>query len=234
MSCICITIDSPVHNPNEGIFMAANIILLVILIFFLIVIAVFSLNLNIVVSFYASTEDEKLYQYAISLRNSATIKILSFELLRITSNKPPKKKSQKKERKKSNVGKKIKSNIKRYKSFIEIHNLSYVGQISFGTADHTALAAGVLNATAGVFTAYLGSLASKIFISRIDIRPLYNNDIKLNFLFECIVKCNAGNIIITTLNILKGSNKNVKSHKRRHVNSNEQHQGNGGCKHSDR
>lgn len=86
--------------------MAANIILLVILIFFLIVIAVFSLNLNIVVSFYASTEDEKLYQYAISLRNSATIKILSFELLRITSNKPPKKKSQKKERKKSNVGKK--------------------------------------------------------------------------------------------------------------------------------
>ena len=69
--------------------MAANIILLVILIFFLIVIAIFSLNLNIVVSFYASTEDEKLYQYAISLRNSATIKILSFELLRITSNKPP-------------------------------------------------------------------------------------------------------------------------------------------------
>lgn len=108
--------------------MAANIILLVILIFFLIVIAIFSLNLNIVVSFYASTEDEKLYQYAISLRNSATIKILSFELLRITSNKPPKKKSQKKERKKSNVGKKIKSNIKRYKSFIEIHNLSYVGR----------------------------------------------------------------------------------------------------------
>ena len=106
MSCICITIDSPVHNPNEGIFMAANIILLVILIFFLIVIAIFSLNLNIVVSFYASTEDEKLYQYAISLRNSATIKILSFELLRITSNNPQKRNLRKKNAKSRMSGKK--------------------------------------------------------------------------------------------------------------------------------
>ena len=218
----------------KGFFMAATIILLVILILLLLVIALFSLNLNIVVSFFASTEDEKLYKFAVSVRNSAPVKFFSFEFFRTSDSDRKKKKPQKKKNKGTRFWEKFRSNLKKFKPYLEIHNLSFVGQISFGSADHTALASGALNAAAGAFTALLGSLVSKIYVSRIDIRPVYDNEIKLNFLFECILKCNTGNIIITTLNILKGSKKNVKSYKRRHVDGNEQHKRNGRCKHSDR
>ncbi|HIU29132.1 MAG TPA: DUF2953 domain-containing protein [Candidatus Egerieisoma faecipullorum] len=209
--------------------MAANIILLVLLIILFLVLALFSLNLNIVITFYASTEIQKLYQYAISVRSEKRF----LELYRITEErrKKPKRKTQKK---KTPASRKLKSNFQSFKPYIEIHRLSFLGEISFGSADHTALAAGGLNAAAGALTALLGSLASKISVSRIDIRPVYDDTIRLNFLFECIVKCNTGNIISTTLNILKGRKQNVKSYQRRHVDRNEQHQGNGGCKHSDR
>ena len=60
--------------------MAANIILLVLLIILFLVLALFSLNLNIVITFYASTEIQKLYQYAISVRSEKRF----LELYRIT------------------------------------------------------------------------------------------------------------------------------------------------------
>lgn len=145
--------------------MAATIILLILLIIVLLVIALFSLNLNIVVSFYASTEEDKLYRYAISVRNSAPLTIFSFELFRTASGGHKKKKPQKKKNKGTRLWEKFRSNLKKFKPYIEIHNLSYVGQIAFGSADHTALAAGSLNSAAGVFTAFLSSLASKIFVS---------------------------------------------------------------------
>ena len=214
--------------------MAKLIILLVALILLLLIIAVFSINLDIVFSFFASTEEERLYKYAVSVRNSARLRAFAFEFYRASDsdkkNNPP----QKKKKKGTRVWEKFRTNLKKFKPYVEIDDLSFKGQISFGYADKTALAAGRLNSLAGVITAVLGIFVSKVNLHCIDIRPVYDNDFKFNFLFECILKCNTGNIIITTLNILKGSNKNVKSHKRRHVDSDEQHKRNGGCKHSDR
>ena len=213
--------------------MAKLIILLVVLLLLLLIIALFSINLNIVFSFFASTEEERLYKYAISVRNSAPVRALEFEFYR-ASDTDQKKKPQKKKKKGTRIWEKFRTNLKKYKPYVEIDDLSFKGQISFGYADKTALAAGALNSLAGVITALLGIFASKVTLHCIDIRPVYDNDFQCNFLFECILKCNTGNIIITTLNILKGSNKNVKSHKRCHVDSDEQHKRNGGCKHSDR
>ena len=212
--------------------MAATIILLVILILFLFFIAVFSINLNVVISFFASTNEPALYKYAVAVRIDSVIRPLAFELYRTTNNSPKKQKNKKK--KPSRIGKAIRKNLTKYRPFIEIHALSYRGQIAFGSADHTAFAAGTLQSAAGMFTAYLSTFASKTELHRIDIRPVYNNTISLDFLFECIVKGNIGNIMITTLNILKGSKKHVKSHKRRHVNRNEQYQRDGRCQYRDR
>lgn len=214
--------------------MAATIILLVILILFLLFIAVFSVNLNVVISFFASTKEPALYKYAVAVRIDSAIRPLAFELYRTTNESPKKQKKKKRKKKPSRIGKAIRKNLAKYRPYIEIHALSYRGQIAFGSADHTAFAAGALQSAAGIFTAYLSTLASKTELRRIDIRPVYNNAISLDFLFECIVKGNIGNIIIRTLNILKGSKKHVKSHKRRHVNRNEQHQRDGGCQYRDR
>lgn len=216
--------------------MAAQIILLVILILILLVIAILSINLNIVVSFYASTEEEKLYHYAVSIRTSSHLRFMEFELYRISNQekKKPQKKTKKKQKKSPQILETIRKNIKKFKPYIEIHHLSYSGEVAFGSADKTAIAAGSLNSAAGIFTSFLSSYASKVYLNSIQIRPIYSNDIQLNLFFQCIVKCNTGNIIFEALKNLKGSKKNVKSYKRCHGDSDEQHKRDGGCKHSDR
>lgn len=185
--------------------MAAEIILLILLILLLLLIAIFSLNINIVISFYTYADAENINNTL--LEYAASVRISSFEVFRKTNHSPKKKK------KKKDLGSKIFYNLREYVQWLELHNLSAVGSVAFGDAASTALASGILNGITGSAAALLGIFLSEIHISRIDIRPDYSDSIRLNFFFECILKCNAGNIILTTLNILKGSSKNVKSYK---------------------
>lgn len=186
--------------------MAAEIILLVLLLILLIIIAVFSLNANIVISFYTYADAENINSAI--LEYAASVRISSFEIYRKTNHTHKRKK-----KKKNSFGSKILYNVKKYVQWFELHNISAVGSVAFGDAASTALASGILNGITGSAAALLGIFLSEIHISRIDIRPDYSDSIRLNFFFECILKCNAGNIILTTLNILKGSSKNVKSYK---------------------
>lgn len=178
----------PLYKGRCGI---VYVFLLIILILLLIIIAVFSLNINIIISFYASDSYDKLYKYAAHI---------SF-FLRFESGK---KKS------KSSLGKKISNlifnNAEKFKPYISLHKISLVGQIAFGDAYSTAMAAGIVYSLAGTFIAFLSKYTSKIEVSRISICPVYNEKISGQFFFECILSTNAGNIIVESLKCLKGSN----------------------------
>ena len=179
--------------------MAATVILSVILILILLVIAIFSVNLNIVISFYFSSEYKELYKYAVRINR----------LVRFDSDKKNKKKKSSPQK----IRKKLFNNLKKYRKYIALHNVSFTGQISFGNAYNTAMASGILSGLAGIIISILSSYAEKISVSRINICPVYEEKINVEVLFECIACLNTGNIIVESLKILKGSSKNGKSHK---------------------
>lgn len=185
--------------------MAKSVILLVILILILLVAAIFSIEIHIVLSFYTSSEyltsqTENLYKYSVVVnrifrRDSST-------------------------RKKSNSKKNIIEEIRKFSPYLEISNISIIGNISLANAFATAISVGFLNSAASYFIAFLSAHCSKISISQITIRPIYSEEIQGDIFFECIVNANAGNIItesvkhfINTQIMKKGRKKNVKSHK---------------------
>lgn len=187
--------------------MAKSIILLVILILILLVTAIFSVELRIVISFYSSTEyltsqSDYLYKYSVVVNH--------FFRRDNSTQKKSKPKS------KENFFKKI----SRFSQYLEISNISIIGNISLANAFPTAISVGILNSAAGFFIAFLSAHCSKISLSRIMIRPIYSEEFEGDIFFECIVKTNAGNIItesvkhfINTQKTKKGRKKNVKSHK---------------------
>lgn len=170
--------------------MAATVILLIILILILIIIMIFSINLRIIISFYTSTNDllynkKKSYNYAVSVNR----------IFRTTNDK--------KKKKKSTTAHKVYESIKKSKKHIEITDVSILGNISFGNAADTALASGIINIISGNIIAYLSTFSSKISVSQINIRPIYNEQIEGELFFECIVKANAGNIITESIKHFK-------------------------------
>lgn len=170
--------------------MAATVILLIILILILIFIMIFSINLHIIISFYTSSQDllynnHKSYSYAVSVNR----------IFRTTNDK--------KKKKKSTTAHKVFESIKSAKKHIEITDVSILGNISFGNAADTALAAGILYILSSNFIAYLSTYSSKISVSQIIITPVYNEQIEGEIFFECIVKANAGNIITESIKHFK-------------------------------
>ena len=187
--------------------MAKSVILLIILILILLIAAIFSTEIHIVLSFYASTEylnsqTENPYKYSV---------VINRIIRRDESNR---KKS------KSRFKQNIINKIKKLSYCFEISDISIIGNISLANPFATSLSVGFLNIAAGFFTAFLSSHFSKISLSRITIQPVYSENIQGDIFFECIVKANAGNIItesvkhfINTQKKKKGRVKNVKSHK---------------------
>ena len=61
--------------------------------------------------------------------------------------------------------------------------------------------------TAGKLAESIGinqsTFSSKISVSQINIRPIYNEQIEGEIFFECIVKANAGNIITESIKHFK-------------------------------
>ena len=170
--------------------MVATVILLIVLILILIIIMIFSINLHIIISFCTSTKDllynnQKSYSYAVCVNR----------IFRTTNDK--------KKKKKSTTAHKVYESIKKSKKHIEITDVSILGNISFGNAADTALVAGILNIVSGNIIAYLSTFSSKISISQINIRPVYNEQIEGEIFFECIVKVNAGNIIAESIKHFK-------------------------------
>ncbi|MBR5786071.1 MAG: DUF2953 domain-containing protein [Clostridia bacterium] len=190
--------------------MTATIILFIILIFILLTVAIFSVNLNIVISFYASVDNffkmqdiEDMYKYSISVNR----------ILRRNNKKKRKRKKSK------NV---LFKNIKKFKKWIEISNITIHGNISSYDAFTTAIFTGIINSFAGIFIAFLSTCCSKISLSKVEIFPIYNEKIQGDIFFECIVKTNTGNIITESIkhffNTKRQKNKerkqkNVKSNK---------------------
>lgn len=151
---------------------------------------IFSINLHIIISFCTSTKDllynnHKSYSYAVCVNR----------IFRTTNDK--------KKKKKSTTAHKVYESIKKSKKHIEITDVSILGNISFGNAADTALVAGILNIVSGNIIAYLSTFSSKISISQINIRPVYNEQIEGEIFFECIVKVNAGNIIAESIKHFK-------------------------------
>lgn len=151
---------------------------------------IFSINLHIIISFCTSTKDllynnQKSYSYAVCVNR----------IFRTTNDK--------KKKKKSTTAHKVYESIKKSKKHIEITDVSILGNISFGNAADTALVAGILNIVSGNIIAYLSTFSSKISISQINIRPVYNEQIEGEIFFECIVKVNAGNIIAESIKHFK-------------------------------
>ena len=151
---------------------------------------IFSINLHIIISFCTSTKDllynnQKSYSYAVCVNR----------IFRTTN--------EKKKKKKSTTAHKVYESIKKSKKHIEITDVSILGNISFGNAADTALVAGILNIVSGNIIAYLSTFSSKISISQINIRPVYNEQIEGEIFFECIVKVNAGNIIAESIKHFK-------------------------------
>lgn len=146
--------------------------------------------MHIIISFYTSSQDllynnHKSYSYAVSVNR----------IFRTTNDK--------KKKKKSTTAHKVFESIKNAKKHIEITDVSILGNISFGNAADTALVAGILNIVSGNIIAYLSTFSSKISISQINIRPVYNEQIEGEIFFECIVKVNAGNIIAESIKHFK-------------------------------
>ncbi len=174
-----------------------NIFLLIFLLLILIFIAIFSININIVISFFASTEHENVYDYK--------IKIAYFTKKRTAA-------------KKNNgpISNKIKkdtiNHLHLYKKHIYFDDISVIGLVSLEKANLSALACGLLYSLSGFLCGLLYSHSSGIKINKIDIKPIYNEKIYAEILFECILKFNLGNIIFERIKIIR-SNKNVKSDK---------------------
>ena len=162
--------------------MAANIFLLVILLIILFVIIIFSVNLNIILSFYLSLDDflnnnHKSYIYAVCVN----------KVFRTASNN--------KKSKKSNSKSKIIHHIKRSRHHIEISNVSIRGNVAVLDNASTAITAGIAYIAAGLFIPFLSNYAKTVNISSICINPVYSGDFYGDIFFECIIKCNLGDII---------------------------------------
>ena len=187
--------------------MAKSVILFVILILILLVVAIFSIELRIIVSFYTSSEylnshSESLYKYSVVINR----------IIRRDNNTPNKAK----QKSKGNFLRRI----SKFSQYLEISDISIIGNISLANAFPTAISVGILNSAAGFFIAFLSAHCSKISLSKIVIQPIYSEEIEGDIFFECIVKTNLGNIItesvkhfINTQKMKKGRKKNVKSHK---------------------
>ena len=159
--------------------MVKIIILLIFLLIILFIIAIFSIDINIAVSFSVSTKHEELYDY--------DIKIFGYSF---------KKKNNKKKSKKKNYS--IYS-LSKYKSHIEIKQISITGTISLGRADITAIACGIFYSLLGILVGFLNNFANTIDIKRLMVTPIYNSNIYADAHLECILKFNLGDIIVKSI-----------------------------------
>lgn len=171
-------------------------ILFFILLIVLFTIAIFSLNFNIVISFFASTSNENLYDYNVYVKGLPRFK---------------KKKQKKKRPYISFIKKDILNNYSHLKEHVEFDCISINGCISCAEADITALACGVIYQCCGYFIGILSLLGKRIDVKTINIIPIYSSEIYAELYFECILKFNLGNVIYERLKQLKGLKKNVKS-----------------------
>lgn len=162
--------------------MAANIFLLVFLLIILFVIIIFSVNLNIILSFYISLDDFLNNNY-----NSYSYAVCVNKVFRTASNN--------KKSKKSNSKSKIIHHIKMSRHHIDITNVSIRGNVAVFDDALTATTAGIANIAAGFFIPFLSNYAKNVSVSSICINPVYSRDFHGDMFFECIIKCNLGDII---------------------------------------
>jgi len=183
--------------------MAKSVILLIILILILLLVAVLSIELRITVSFYTSSEyltsnSEELYKYSIVINR----------IFRRDSD--TKNKSKSKQKSQQNIFRKT----SKLSHILEISDISIIGNISLANAFATALSVGILNSAAGIFVAFLSANCSKISLSKIMIQPIYSEEIQGDIFFECIVKANAGNIIVESLKLFLIHKKQERKYKK--------------------
>lgn len=169
---------------KERDIMVKIIILLIFLLIILFIIAIFSIDINIAVSFSVSTKHEELYDY--------NIKIFGYSF---------KKKNNKKKNKKKKSRKKNYSiySLSKYKSHIEIKQISITGNVSLGRADITAIACGIFYSLLGILVGFLNNFANTIDIKRLMVTPIYNSNIYADAHLECILKFNLGDIIVKSI-----------------------------------
>ena len=157
-----------------------KIILLIFSLIILFIIAIFSIDINIAVSFSVSTKHEELYDY--------NIKIFGYSF--------KKKNNKKKKSKKKNFS--IYS-LSKYKSHIEIKQISITGNVSLGRADITAIACGIFYSLIGILVGFLNNFANTIDIKKLIVTPIYNSNIYADAHLECILKFNLGDIIVKSI-----------------------------------
>ena len=160
--------------------MVKIIILLIFLLIILFIIAIFSIDINIALSFSVSTKHEELYDY--------NIKIFGYSF--------KKKNNKKKKSRKKNYS--IYS-LSKYKSHIEIKQISITGNVSLGRADITAIACGIFYSLLGILVGFLNNFANTIDIKKLMVTPIYNSNIYADAHLECILKFNLGDIIVKSI-----------------------------------